>query len=128
MPLPYTIQQAETRAKLGVQPSRRIPHDLQTATPCRPIRGEARDDNVAPGPHDTVYLRHITGTIARVSEEVKDGSVMPDGTGCGWQWRVENVCNDPPYLIRAFAQSLLRALQSGRCQVEDRDVSVAGTE
>jgi hypothetical protein len=92
MVLPHAIQQSETRAKLGVHPLRRIPHELQAAAPRRSIRSEARHDNVAPGPHDTRYLCHITGTIPRVGQEVKYGSIVPDSTGCGWQRSPSRSC------------------------------------
>jgi hypothetical protein len=128
MVFPGAVEQAESSAELGVQTLSAVSHDLQTAAPCRPIRPEASHDDVAPRSHDPLYLRHITGPIPCVSKEVKNGSVMPYGTGGGGQWRIENVCNDPLYLSRALAQTLLRTGERCWGQVEDRDVSVAGTE
>ncbi len=128
MVFPGAVKQAESCTELGVETLRAVPHDLQTAAPGRPIRSEAGHDDVAPGAHDPPYLRYITGPIPRVSEEVKNGPVMPYGTGCRGQRSIENVRDDPLYLSRAPAQALLRPGESCGGQIEDCDVSVAGTE
>lgn len=128
MVFPGAVEQAESSTELGVKTLRVVSHDLQAAALGRPIRPEARHDDVAPGAHDPLHLRHIAGTIPRVSEEVKHGAVMPYGTGSSGQRSIENVRNDPLCLSRAAAQALLRTGESCRGQVEDRDVSIAGME
>jgi len=74
------VEQAESCSELCVQTLRAVPHDLEAAALRWSLRSEAGHDNVAPGPHDTLYLRHIAGAIPRVSQEVKYGSVVPDRT------------------------------------------------
>ncbi len=81
MVLPSAVEQTKSCAELAVETLRAVSHHLQAAAPGRSIRPEAGYDHVAPGTHDPFYLRHITGTIARISEEVKHGAVMPYGTG-----------------------------------------------
>jgi hypothetical protein len=97
------VEQAETCAKLGVQTLRAVPHDLEAAALRWSLWSEAGHDDVTPGAYDALCLRHIAGTIPCVGQEVKYGSVVPHGTGCGWQRRVEHVRNDPPDLSCAFA-------------------------
>jgi hypothetical protein len=95
MVLVRAFEQAESRAELGARTIGTVPHDLQTAASGWPLGSEARHDDVAAGAHDTLHLRHIPGTISRVREEVKYCSVVPDVIECGWERRVEDVCNDP---------------------------------
>lgn len=53
MVLLHTVQQSETRAKFGMHPLRRIPHDLQATAPARPARSKARHYGMPFQPHGT---------------------------------------------------------------------------
>ena len=63
MVLPYTIQQSEARAKLGVHPLGRIPHDLQAAAPRRSVRTKARNHGMPLRPHGRLGLSYVAGPV-----------------------------------------------------------------
>jgi hypothetical protein len=128
MVLPLAVEQVESLTELGMETLWTVPHHLQPAAPGRPFRPEARHDDMAPGPYYALHLRYIAHTVPRVSKEVKDGTIVPQGGGRGGQWDIQRICHDPPHPSGAFCQAFLGPDQSCLCQVQNRDFPIAPVE
>jgi hypothetical protein len=79
-------------------------------------------------PHGSPHLRNIPLAIRSVSQEVKDGPVMPHVKGPGGQSAVEDVGFVPRYLGRTRTQAGACLGQGRRRDVQDGYVFVAIVE
>ena len=78
MRLPGLSDERETFAKLGRHRLGVIAADIEVTTTPRPVVGEARDDEVAPGRDRSPGQLDIVPSVRRIDQKVEHGPVMPD--------------------------------------------------
>ena len=105
-----------------------MPHDGKTAALCRTVGCEGGEDDVATGAEGGGNLLDVGGALGGVSEEVKDGAVVPDAVAVLRELGCEEVDGEPVDLCCTGAEACASVVERLLGDVENGEVGVAGSE
>ena len=124
MPFGDGLDQVEFRPEFSVERVGVVAHHVEATALAGAFEAESTDDHMPVRLDGPDNIPDVRGPLRRFGQEMENGPIMPDVIRLRGKSGAGDVLRQPNNAFRRLAKSFLCDVESGRRNIENRDVAV----